>query len=217
MSEFKFKMKGAKKLKKQLSLLMLSPRDKQRYHYMFANAVAFHTRKRVRSQQSLAGGSFKKSQSGKKVFRRISLSKFMKVSADVEKGVIGWPDDIAGEIARRHQDGVNEKVTSKSAAKKDSGSNKGNCTANQAFALVQLGYTRPLKSGKRKPATISWLKKNISESQAGAIIRSMRGTGKQTWSQDIPARPFLGVTNKERHKISQEVLDRMTQKVKRRT
>ncbi|RZV17346.1 hypothetical protein EOJ41_15160 [Vibrio alginolyticus] len=107
-------------------------------------------------------------------------------------------------------------VKSKSRLKqalKDIGGGEGGATRAQAKALKEEGFkvfarrinpNAPI--GKLRKPSQKWIRDNLSQEQAGLILRQMRGAPKESWTTELPARPFTQVDKqKARDSLSKEL------------
>ncbi len=221
-------LKGDLALRNQLKALGLTPKERLRYHRMLGRKVITHSRKRVRKQQGLSGTGWQQRKFG----RRKMLSKLMRspnpaLFVGYDKAKVTWKNNRAGQVARRHQDGISETMTAQKAKKKNGTPDyQGPATAAQAKALIKEGfklYRGTKKSGKNKGqarkrrVSQRWIRDNMTLGQAGLILREMRNKpSQQSWEIPTPERSFLGMTRQESSKAGQEILEKVTNNAVRR-
>lgn len=89
-------------------------------------------------------------------------------------------------------------------ALKEIGGGHGGATRAQAKALKDEGFrvfarrinpNAPI--GKLRKPSMRWVQNNLSQEQAGLILRQMRGAPKESWETVLPARPFTQVDKKK--------------------
>lgn len=105
----------------------------------------------------------------------------------------------AGLVGAVQQNGASIKMNASSAPRKPQANRP--ALPRQAKKLRALGYK--MRQGKRwmKPSSKKIIE-TLSMAQAGLLIKKLRGTpSKRTWTIDLPARVFLGVSNDEFNKI----------------
>lgn len=88
-------------------------------------------------------------------------------------------------------------------------------TRAQAKALKEEGFrvfARRLNPqapiGKLRKPTQKWICDNLSNEQAGAILRQMRGEPKASWETKLPARPFAQVDKQKSRAALHKELNR---------
>ncbi|CAE6928953.1 hypothetical protein ACOMICROBIO_GDFFDHBD_02471 [Vibrio sp. B1REV9] len=81
---------------------------------------------------------------------------------------------------------------------------EGGATKAQAKALREEGFkvfARRLNPkapvGKLRKPTQKWIRDNLTQEQAGLILRVMRGAPKESWETELPARPFTQVDKRK--------------------
>ncbi|WP_413740830.1 phage virion morphogenesis protein [Sodalis sp. RH18] len=106
----------------------------------------------------------------------------------------------AGLIGAVHQGGAN--ITGRADSYKNQPKQEGKLATNrQARKLRQLGY-QVMWQGRRVKPAMAWITKEMSMAQAGMLIKKLsKAPKKRTWTIDIPARVFLGVSDAEFNQI----------------
>lgn len=105
----------------------------------------------------------------------------------------------AGLVGAVQQGGASINMTSSGAPRKAQANRP--ALPHQAKKLRALGYK--MRQGNKwvKPSSKKIIA-TLSMAQAGLLIKKLRGTpAKRTWTIDLPARVFLGVSNEEFNKI----------------
>lgn len=101
----------------------------------------------------------------------------------------------AGALGHVHASGATIRVNAENLRQRPQSGEP--ATKWQAKRLRALGFMR--REGKRQVrASLSWIVANLHRGQAGVIIREMSGkTPARTWTIEVPARVFLGVSDDE--------------------
>ncbi len=201
----------AAELRRVLKETEMPKAKRQRLLWRIAKYGIIQASKRnARNQQTPDGESWPKRKRGKKKMLR-KLPKLLKVKelpaieavriylfgGNYKNGDKNVP---AGYVGAVHQGGatINMKASSYSGQPSQGGQM---ATRRQAKKLRDLGYK--VRWGERwiKPA-ISYITAEMKTDQAGFLIKKLSGRkSKRTWTIDIPARVFLGVSDEEFNKI----------------
>ncbi|WP_429076426.1 phage virion morphogenesis protein [Aeromonas hydrophila] len=198
---------------KQLKLLELPPKKRQRLVWRAARELQKLARSNNRKQQDWNGKAWAPRKKGSRKMLQ-GLAKLMVISEPnstwpevfirFEKGrykTTGAKPIHAGVIGSAHQHGSSRTVTAAAAIKslKRAGKDKP-ATRSQAKKLRALGYKRPGKrKGKYVSASLGWITENLNSAQASVVIKKLKGeAAKTSWTITIPARPFLGANSKQR-------------------
>ncbi|MBX4673076.1 hypothetical protein CWT01_18670 [Klebsiella sp. CVUAS 5466.2] len=105
----------------------------------------------------------------------------------------------AGLIGAVHQEGAAVPMSAEKMPRPDQRGKP--ALMSQAKRLRALGY-RVWKKGRYVKASSRQIMESMSMAQAGLLIKKLRGKPtKSTWTIDIPARVFLGVSDTEFNKI----------------
>lgn len=106
----------------------------------------------------------------------------------------------AGTVGYSQQNGMRVRVSRGSQPGKAGGRAGKLATAAQAKKLRALGYR--VKTGKRwKKPTMRQITESMPYNQAGLLIRKLSGKAvKTSWTIDLPARVFLGMSDDEFNK-----------------
>lgn len=195
-----FDIAGHLRVKQRLELIQLAPAKRRRLLSGIARKVRVNSRKRIREQKGLDGKSWapRKGASRRKLLRYFSQKMIAKSTS--QTAIIGFGNRWAGAAAKAQQEGMSSRVTAGSVkAKKGQSDYQGPVTRSQAKALKQEGFKARKASGKGyKKVTVKWITENLTQGQAGIILRSMRNTTpKNSWAIELPERAFLGATEKE--------------------
>ena len=189
-------------LSQTLDLYQLSPARRKRVLKKVGQRVRRSSRDNLRTQRTIDGTPMQGRSTGRgKMLRRIG--KTMTTHTSDKKVDVTWKNRITAQIAYRHQHGVPETFTA-SKMNRIYGRPDYNqpATRKQAKALLRAGFKlyAGKKRGKvktRKPSQ-RWIMENMTMGHAGYLIRMLNDEkGKQSWLVNTPARPFLGVTDKE--------------------
>ncbi len=119
---------------------------------------------------------------------------------------IGWRNRVESMIGARHQFGHKQTVHKRDLARQAPLRRNDPATRRQARALIDAGYTIPRANGRgsRRP-TVRYIITHLSMGRAGAILRALRGS-RDSWTTELPARPFLGLSADDLDAISRETL-----------
>jgi len=204
------------RLDAQLDALGGEIRDRMKHARRIAGYVRTQSRRNVRRQEQVDGAPFAPRRQ-RRVDRAMltGLARTMVViSAPSQGGVaVTWKNALTAKIAFRHQHGAGEEWTPAKAEKAYGRPDYGKeCTRRQAKALIREGYRLmvPMKGGGRRPkrVTVGWIEKHFSLGHAGLVLRLMRtkkAKGIQAWRDNVPPRPFLGVTPGEAEKMCEKI------------
>jgi len=228
-------VKGRLEFRRQLGLLILAPRRRQRLAVRVANKVISNSKRRVREQRDLDGTPYK-ARYKKRKDRRKMLSRLVKelkvIQADGDSATIGFYKPSSGRIAAIQQHGTTETINMRSRTRRTLNGNRISASNSAAFAaaafapatnrqameLKALGFKAKI-NGRMKTAGLGWIKANMTVAKAGAIIRSMRekqGISRNiSWITHLAARSFLGATTAEIQQYINEIYDDMEQELAR--
>lgn len=197
-------------LRQAMASLELPPKKRQRLLWRLAKYGLIAAAKRnVRNQQSPDGQPWP----GRKTKRRgkmlRNMPKLLHIREMPEIAAVrvylqgggyrnGETQVPAGVVGYAQQNGMTMRINRSGRAR---GSSSGKmATVSQAKKLRTLGYQ--VKRGKRvvKP-TYKQLMETMTYSQAGLLIRKLLGKRvKDSWTIDIPARVFLGMSDDDFNK-----------------
>lgn len=199
------KQKDVQSFLKDLDLLRLSGRQKQKIISWTLQTIKRNSAKNIRSEQAPDGTPWKKrspnseEEKKKKLLRRVL--KYASVLADEQgKGRIRYKNLLTGQIALKQQEGFTEKFRLSFATDKNkNGAGNLPATPRQAKTLRDLGYRKRVgkdRNGKTKYRlyTVQEIRKNLTRTWASMIIRRLRkgnSEAKSSWDIIIPSRPFL--------------------------
>ncbi|MEM5511864.1 phage virion morphogenesis protein [Pseudoalteromonas sp. AS84] len=183
--------------KDQLAFLQLKPNKRRNILRRVIRTTNKSSKERITKQTDLAGKTWQGRANGKKKKMLTKLKKFMKVRHSANDASVYFSGGNSGKIARAHQVGISldaGKPKGSAAQNKE-----GPATRNLARALIAEGYKIPRRKGKgSKRPSIKWITENLSINQAGFLLRDLKGSSsKSTWQIDLPARSFLGQTQRE--------------------
>ncbi|EUD09673.1 hypothetical protein PO864_00560 [Providencia alcalifaciens] len=189
--------------------LELPPKKRQRFLWRMAKyGVIAAAKRNVKNQQSPDGRAWKARQSHykKKMLRNMPKLLHIREMPQIEAVRIylqggkyrnGAKNVPAGVVGYAQQHGMNATVSRKQVQSQQSRDPARLATRKQARKLRDLGYQ--VKTGKRlKKPTIKQITETMSFNQAGLLIKKLRGkTAKASWTIDIPARVFLGMSDSD--------------------
>ncbi|WP_067522418.1 hypothetical protein [Endozoicomonas ascidiicola] len=192
-----------------MDLMLLTSGRRKRVLKKTATEVRRRSRQNLGRQKTVDGQPMAGRKTGKgRMFRK--LGKTMQATATTKQGKVSWANAITAKIAYRHQHGVAE-TFNKEKMDRRYGEPDYNApaTRKQGKALLESGYR--LYAGKKKGRTKTkkpsqrWIIENMTIGHAGYLIRQLRDEkAKRSWTVRTPARPFLGVTEKDGTRILAE-------------
>lgn len=191
----------------QLKLLELPSAKRKQLLRKIATQVRKDSRQRIQRQSDLDNSPFtgrKANRDGKtrkgKMLKNLAKAKHLKIRAEANKAVIGYPNRLTGKIAKQHQQGHSERWTMRRYKRQQGKPDYGApATREQAKALLGEGFKIKRASGRGwKTPSIKWITNNLTIGKAGAVLRSMRDKKPaESWTIDLPARAWLGSSKKE--------------------
>ncbi|MCP3941006.1 MAG: hypothetical protein GY710_05935 [Desulfobacteraceae bacterium] len=203
--------KGTLRLRDQIDVLTMGPADRRRLLKQIGKQTRTDFRKNIQGQQTIAGSPMEPRVSKKKrrMFSKMAKGMIIKILND-HAGVVTWKQPAKAKLAYQHHHGMPENYTARKAAKINGVPNyKSPATAAQAKSLTKAGFKRPVARKRGKGGAIMkrvpqrWIRENMTQGQAGLVLRMMRTNskkGKQSWTIKAPARPILGATTKDADK-----------------
>jgi len=221
MSKIKVDVVGLLPMKKQMSLLLMPARKRQRLMARVAKKVIRQSKKRVRDQRDLNGVAFP---TRKRKRARKMLSKLVKqlkvVQANGTGATVGFSNPVVGKIAADQQYGKKTVMTARGMATRSKESYNLPATRKQAKALIDAGFKVKRAKGKgTKSPGIKHIVSNYSQGQAGATLKKLRiwaGDKPLTsWVTQLPARSFLGATATDVQQYVEQIFDDMQQELAR--
>lgn len=189
-----------------LALLSRLPRNiRKRIFRTAARQVLRSARKRIDTQTDLDGNRFAPRADGSKEPTlkgkrggKPGIRKLLKILEATDTGAtVGWENPFFGNLAAKHQFGHSE-PTRPRRRKKTQIDYSAPASRQQAVALIDAGYKVKrkgpgTKSGLKTP-TIRWITENVTNGQAGLILRLLKGPKVSDGITTIPPRSFLGIT-----------------------
>jgi len=115
---------------------------------------------------------------------------------------LGWKNGLTGVVAGKQQFGSTERKT-KAASRRATSSRDMSvpATARQAEELLAAGYKIPRGNGNGyKTPSKRAIMKSLTMGKAGAILRELRGDGKEVWDVTNPPRPAFGFADADMQK-----------------
>jgi len=200
-----------KALRKQLDSLELTPKKRQRLLWRLAKYGLMPAAKRnVRNQAGPDGDKWEGRQTKRKGKMLRNMPKLLHIrempEIDGVRVYLSGGDYrnekkaiSAGTVGYVQQNGMSVTINRRQVEKKNRVASLPAST-RQAKRLRALGYK--VKKGKRwrKPA-FREIQESMSMAKAGLLIRKLSGKAvKTSWSVDLPARPFLGISQEDFNK-----------------
>ncbi|WEF08790.1 phage virion morphogenesis protein [Klebsiella michiganensis] len=199
-----------KELRQALAAAELKPKQRQRLLWRIAKlGIINAARRHQRNQVTPDGQPWPKRKRGKgKMLRQ--LPRLLHVREMPEREAVriylkggNYRNNSgpvsAGLIGAVHQEGTAIPMSAEKMPRPDQRGKP--ALMSQAKRLRALGY-RVWKKGRYVKASSRQIMESMSMAQAGLLIKKLRGKPtKSTWTIDIPARVFLGVSDTEFNKI----------------
>lgn len=199
-----------KELRQALAAAELKPKQRQRLLWRIAKlGIINAARRHQRNQVTPDGQPWPKRKRGKgKMLRQ--LPRLLHVREMPEREAVriylkggNYRNNSgtvsAGLIGAVHQEGATIPMSAEKMPRPDQRGKP--ALMSQAKRLRALGY-RVWKKGRYVKASSRQIMESMSMAQAGLLIKKLRGKPtKSTWTIDIPARVFLGVSDTEFNKI----------------
>ncbi|HHR3256079.1 TPA: phage virion morphogenesis protein [Klebsiella pneumoniae] len=199
-----------KELRQALAAAELKPKQRQRLLWRIAKlGIINAARRHQRNQVTPDGQPWPKRKRGKgKMLRQ--LPRLLHVREMPEREAVriylkggNYRNNSgpvsAGLIGAVHQEGGAIPMSAEKMPRPDQRGKP--ALMSQAKRLRALGY-RVWKKGRYVKASSRQIMESMSMAQAGLLIKKLRGKPtKSTWTIDIPARVFLGVSDTEFNKI----------------
>lgn len=199
-----------KELRQALAAAELKPKQRQRLLWRIAKlGIINAARRHQRNQVTPDGQPWPKRKRGKgKMLRQ--LPRLLHVREMPEREAVriylkggNYRNNSgpvsAGLIGAVHQEGAAIPMSAEKMPRPDQRGKP--ALMSQAKRLRALGY-RVWKKGRYVKASSRQIMESMSMAQAGILIKKLRGKPtKSTWTIDIPARVFLGVSDTEFNKI----------------
>lgn len=199
-----------KELRQALAAAELKPKQRQRLLWRIAKlGIINAARRHQRNQVTPDGQPWPKRKRGKgKMLRQ--LARLLHVREMPEREAVriylkggNYRNNSgpvsAGLIGAVHQEGAAIPMSAEKMPRPDQRGKP--ALMSQAKRLRALGY-RVWKKGRYVKASSRQIMESMSMAQAGLLIKKLRGKPtKSTWTIDIPARVFLGVSDTEFNKI----------------
>ncbi|RZP88990.1 phage virion morphogenesis protein [Vibrio vulnificus] len=204
--EWQFEQADIDTAMRTISRLKLTYQQEQTVLRRIGRAVMKQSQKNIRAQRTIDGKAFAPRKGKGK--RRKMLTKIMR-KARAKTGAnhveIGWPNNVAGNIAYRQQHGEPAERWTAERAKRvrqryeNPNQNQQPPTRRMARVLLDAGFTLKKKRGKgRKRPSIKWVMENLKQGQLWAIFRELTDKPfKQQWEIENEARPFHGLTESQ--------------------
>ncbi|MFI3309293.1 phage virion morphogenesis protein [Ewingella allii] len=200
-----------KALRKQLNALELTPQKRQRLLWRLAKYGLMPAAKRnVRNQEGPDGQKWQGRQTKRKGKMLRNMPKLLHIRDMPQIDGVrvylsgggyhnGKKSVAAGTVGYGQQNGMSVTVNRRQVEKKSRVESLP-ASVRQAKRLRTLGYK--VRKGKRwrKPA-LKEIQESMTMAKAGLLIRVLSGkAAKASWSVDVPARPFLGISQEDFNK-----------------
>lgn len=196
-----------KHLRSEIERMNLTPEKRRKLLYrIMKNGVLAATERNIKRQKSPEGTKFDKRQSKRKAKLLSKIAKNIVIKSSSNEGKAYFRGVYkststktipVGVVAKTQQEGLTVKQNKNQFENQTHDTNKGSITGRQIKRLRKLGHTH---SKNKKPirSSVKWLQANLSEAQAGIIIRNMLELPeKSSWDIKIPEREFLGISEND--------------------
>lgn len=204
--------KQFKEMQEALKGLELPPKKKQRFLWRMAKyGVIAAAKRNVKNQQSPDGTAWPARQSKYKKKMLRNMPKLLHIKELPEKEAVkiylqggkyrnGKKSIPAGVVGYSQQNGMTARIQRKQAEKDNKTKSTDltkKATIKQAKKLRELGYQ--IKQGKRlKKPTVKYITENMLYIYAGKKIKQLSGkVPKTSWTIEVPARVFLGMSDSD--------------------
>lgn len=199
--------KQFKDMQQALNGLALPPKKRQRFLWRMAKyGVIAAAKRNVRNQQRPNGTAWpaRQSQYKKKMLRNLPKLLHIKEMPQIDAVRIylqggqyrnGTKPVPAGVVGFAQQHGMHVTVRRQQLDSQQRRDPSRLATHKQAKKLREFGYQ--VKRGKRwRKPTVKQITETLSFYQAGLLIKKLSGkTAKKSWTIDVPARAFLGMSD----------------------
>ena len=200
-----------KTLRDELAKLDLPPKKRQRFLWRMAKyGVMAAAKRNVRNQQSPDGQKWAGRKTKRKGKMLRNMPKLLHIREMPQLQAVrlylsgggyrnGAKPVPAGVIGYSQQNGMSVTINRRQVAKNQAQGNQP-APVKQAKRLRKLGYK--VRHGKRwKKLGYKEIAALLTKAKAGAIIRSMEGKpAKTSWTVDVPARQFIGMSDDDFYK-----------------
>jgi len=199
------------RLMDQINVLTMSPVQKRRMLRHIGKDMRTDLRNNIKRQRTITGSGMapRAGKRKKRMFSKMAKGTVTRILND-HKAIVTWKQAGQAKVAYRHHHGIAEDYTAAKAAKIYGVPNyQKPATPAQAKSLNKEGFRRKMarKRGKgkaiMKKVPQKWIRSNMSQGQAGLILRLMRTKtrkGKQRWVIKPPERPILGASSADANK-----------------
>ena len=193
-----------RQLQSEIERLNLTPEKRQRLLYrIMQNGVLAATRRHIRRQKTPAGEKFAKKTNKRKAKLLSKISDHIRIVSTPFNAKAFFSGQYRssssrtipiGVVAKIQQEGLKVTQNKGQFANQTHDTRKGSITDRQVKRLRKMGHTHS-KNKKAVRSSAKWLKENLSEAQAGLVIREMLAEQvKSNWDIKVPSREFLGIS-----------------------
>lgn len=193
-----------KQLRAEIDRMNLTPEKRQKLLYrIMKNGVIAATERNIKRQKMPDGTQFDKRHSKRKAKLLSKITKNIGIKSTSFEGKAFFKGQYKstssktipiGVVAKTQQEGLKVTQNKGQFANQAHDTQKGSITDRQVKRLRKLGHTHP-KNKKAVRSSTKWLKENLSEAQAGVVIREMLAEQvKSSWDIKVPRREFLGIS-----------------------
>lgn len=214
---FSVRITGDRQINDVLDRFSAEIRERQKLARRMGGYVRTLSRQNIKRRRTVDGAAMtprQKRRDARAMLMGLHRAMTVRAAAGNQGVTVSWDNALMAAIGYRHQEGIGEAWGPRRArAVYGQPDYKARATRKQAQALLREGYRLMVraKGGGRRPkrVTVQWIEQNMTLGQAGLILRLLRtgqATGKQSWRDTVPARPFLGVTPKQAEELTQKLI-----------
>lgn len=194
-----------KHLRAEIEQMNLTPEKRQRLLYrIMKNGVIAATERNIKRQKTPSGTNFDKRNSKRRAKLLSKITKNIGIRSTPFEGKAFLKGQYkstssktipVGVVAKIQQEGLKVTQNKEQFTNQTHNTKKGSITDRQVKRLRKMGHTHP-KNKKTVRSSANWLKGNLSEAQAGIVIRQMLAEqAKSSWDIKVPGREFLGISD----------------------
>lgn len=194
-----------KRLRDEIEKMNLTPEKRQKLLYrIMKNGVLAATKRSIKRQKSPRGKEFEKRHSKRRAKLLSKITQNIGIKSTPFEGRAFFKGRYkstvsrtipVGVVAKTQQDGLIVTQNKGQFANQINETQKGSITDRQVKRLRKLGHVH--RDNKKKVrSSAKWLKENLSEAQAGIVIKQMLAEqAKSIWAVKVPRREFLGISD----------------------
>lgn len=205
-------------VQRRLRQMRITPQKQRRVLTRVARVALKDNKARVIAQSTVSGSAFQ-ARSPKTPPKRMRKKMLVKLGRQLtfknvtdDNVLMGWKKGKGkvAKVAAEHQYGKT-KTRTLTKSKKRGDIKVERATQRQARELLANGYKYRRGNGKGYATpTLKWIKTNLSISQAGAILKALRGAVNKSVTTVLPARPAFGFADVDYQKYLKTAVKAIT-------